>query len=110
MRGGMVALGAIFLILGVAWFLPVMFGSAFGLGGAIAGFCAWVLLAPVFFILGLVLLIAGVVAESPNARRYEQPPYATYYPPPPQVIYVQGPPPQSPGSTTPPPPRPPEQP
>ncbi len=110
MRGGMVALGAIFLILGVAWFLPVMFGSAFGLGGALAGFCAWVLLAPIFFILGLVLLIAGAVAESPDDRA-PQPVYVPYYPPPPppQVIYVQGPPPGGSGSAPPPPPRPPDQ-
>lgn len=95
MRGGMVALGAIFMILGVAWFLPVMFGSAFGIGGALAGLCLWVILAPIFFIIGIVLFIAGLVAESSEQVAARQGAYMAYYsPPPPQVIYVQAPPPQ----------------
>ncbi len=81
MRGGLVALGVILIILGVAWFLPVAFGSAFGLGGAIAGFCFWVILAPIFLIIGVALFIVGLVAPSPDARMPRDVGYPGYYPP-----------------------------
>ncbi len=85
MRGGLVALGVIFVILGVAWFLPVMFGSAFGIAGALAGFCFWVLLAPIFIIIGIALFIVGLVAVSPQQRVVGSPEYwppVSYSPPP----------------------------
>lgn len=106
MRGGLVALGIVFMFLGVAWFIPVMFGSAFGLGGALAGFCAWIVLAPVFLILGFVLFLVGLVAE-PEDRVLLPAPYPVYYPPPPpQVVYVQAPPTQERPPGNPPPPSP----
>lgn len=85
MRGGLVALGVIFVILGVAWFLPVMFGSAFGIAGALAAFCFWVVLAPIFIIIGIALFIVGLVAESPQQRPVGSPEYwppVAYYPAP----------------------------
>ena len=106
-RGGITALGIIFVFLGLSPWVPVVIGAwaapQLGLGSvtSLTGITVFVCcLSPVLVAVGFLIFIAGLVAKSPAelaAMRPWIPPQA-----PPQVIYVQAPPPHSPPSQGPP--------
>lgn len=82
-RGGLVAAGIVLVFLGIAWFLPLMFGGAMGgLGGALGALCLWIIMAPIFIIIGLLLFVAGLVAKSDAEVAAMRQPVFFPYPPP----------------------------
>lgn len=86
MRGGLVAAGIVFVILGFSWWFALPFLSPLigdpGMGGAIWLVC---ILPIVFIIIGFMVFIAGLVGRS-DADLAAMRPAA-----PPQTVYVQTP-------------------